>query len=51
MNEYTVIYQAGTYSGERTVFADDTDHAIALVKSWIRKQMTLPMYHLSCKIK
>lgn len=45
MNQYTVKYQAATYSGTRVVWADDEDHAIAIVRSKIRKEMTLPMYY------
>jgi len=41
---YTVRYLAGTYEGERTVFAEDEDHAIAKVKAWVHAQMSVPMY-------
>jgi len=44
MNTYTVRYQAATYSGTRTVKAEDEEDAICKVRAQIRKQMTLPMY-------
>lgn len=44
MNAYTIRYQAGTYSGERTVEAEDSEQAIAIVRGWVRRQMSLPMY-------
>ncbi len=51
MEKFTVKYQAGSYEGEITVYADDSKKAISRVKSWIRKQMTLPMYYESYLIK
>jgi len=50
MDYYTVAYQAGTYAGERTVQAEDSDHAIAIVKAWVRRQMSLPMYYESYRV-
>lgn len=47
---YTVKYHAGTYSGTRTVNAEDEEEAIAKVRARIRKEMTLPMYSDSYKI-
>jgi hypothetical protein len=47
---YTVHYQAGTYSGNRTVNASDDEEAIAKVKSWVHREMTIPMYSESYKI-
>lgn len=47
---YTVKYQAGTYSGTRTVTAEDGEEAIAKVRAWVRREMTLPMYSDSYKI-
>lgn len=44
MPEFKVKYYAATYSGYRTVTAEDEDDAIAKVRSQIRSQMTLPMY-------
>ncbi len=41
---YKVKYYAGTYSGTRTVNAEDSEQAIAKVKAQIRREMTLPMY-------
>jgi hypothetical protein len=48
--EFTVKYQAGTYSGTRTVTADDEEHVISIVKSRIRREMTLPMYSDSYRV-
>jgi hypothetical protein len=50
MEQYTVKYHAGTYTGTRTVWADDEEHAIAIVKAWVHKTMTLSMYSESYKI-
>lgn len=47
---YTVKYYAGTYSGTRTVTADDPQEALDKVKGMIRRSMTLPMYSDSYKI-
>lgn len=41
---YTVEYQAGTYSGRKTVNASDEDEALAKVRAWVRRQMISPMY-------
>jgi len=49
MHQFTVKYHAGTYSGTRTVWADDEEHAIAIVKAWVHKQMAIPMYSESYK--
>lgn len=50
MPTFIVKYQAGTYSGTRTVTAEDSEEAIAKVRSWVRKEMTLSMYSDSYKI-
>ena len=47
---YKVKYYAGTYSGIRTVNAEDGEDAINQVKAWVRKQMTSPMYSDGYKI-
>jgi hypothetical protein len=47
---YTVKYHAGTYSGTRTVTAEDEDEAIAKVRGWVRREMSLPMYSDSYRI-
>jgi hypothetical protein len=47
---FCVKYQAATYSGIKKVNATDGDEAINKVKSWVRKEMTLPMYSDSYKI-
>jgi hypothetical protein len=41
---FKVQWYAATYGGTMEVVADDADHAIAIVRSRIRKQMSLPMY-------
>ena len=50
MGQYTVKYYAGTYSGTKTVSADDEEHAIAKVKAWVRREMSIPMYADGYKI-
>jgi hypothetical protein len=47
---FYVKYQAATYTGIKTVNAADGEEAINKVKSWVRKEMTLPMYSDSYKI-
>jgi hypothetical protein len=47
---YTIKYQAGTYSGIRTISANDEEEAIAKVRAKVRREMTLPMYSDSYKI-
>ena len=42
---YQVRYQAATYTGIRTVWAEDGEEAIAKVKQQIHREMTLPMYY------
>ena len=50
--KYTIRYQYGTYSGERVIFAEDGESAIA--KMWgdmkRRNLLTLPMAHQSAVI-
>jgi len=41
---FCVKYYAGTYGGVRTVEAEDADEAIAIVRAWVRREMTLSMY-------
>jgi len=41
---YTIEYYAGPYEGRRTVEADGPEAAIAQVRAWVRRNMTLPMY-------
>lgn len=50
MSIFTVKYYVGTYEGERCVNADCSDTAISKVRSWARKEMSLPMYYESYKI-
>lgn len=50
MNRYEVRYQAATYEGTVTVWADDEEQAIAIARGRVRKQMTLPMYYESYTI-
>ncbi len=47
---YDVKYQAGTYSGTRRVSAEDEEQAIAKVRAWVRREMSLPMYSDSYKV-
>lgn len=47
---FKVKYHAGTYSGFRTVNAEDDESAIAKVRSMIRKEMSLSMYSDSYKV-
>ena len=44
MTRYRVHYYAGSYSGHRDVEALDAEHAIAIVRARIRREMSLPMY-------
>jgi hypothetical protein len=44
MSVYKVTWYAGPYDGARVVDADDADHALAKVRAWVHKTMTLPMY-------
>lgn len=41
---YTIAYYAGPYEGRRTVEADDVEQAIAIVRAWVRRRMSMPMY-------
>jgi hypothetical protein len=50
MNTYTIEYYAATYKGKRTVKAEDPEEAIAKVRAYVRKQMTLPMYSDGYKV-
>ena len=48
---YTVKYCAGTYSGFRTVNAEDADAALAKVRGMIRREMAAtPMYADSYRV-
>lgn len=44
MQTYFVRYVAGCYNGVRRVEAEDEERAVAIVRSRIRREMTLPMY-------
>lgn len=50
MMQYIVHYYAGTYSGQRTVTAESEDEAIAKVRDFVRRTMSLPMYADGYKI-
>jgi hypothetical protein len=50
MYQYTIQYYAGTYKGTHTVWADNEEEAIAKVRAWVRKEMTLPMYSDGYKV-
>ncbi len=47
---YIIRYSAGQYNGTRTVNAEDEEHAVALVRARIRREMTLPMYSDSYRV-
>lgn len=47
---FTVEYQAGPYTGTRTVSAEDEETAIAIVRRQVRASMTLPMYAESYRV-
>lgn len=48
---YTIKYQAGGYSGKRQVNAEDEEEAISKVRSWVRREMTMPMYSDSYQVE
>ena len=48
---FRIKYYAGTYSGTRDVQADDAEHAIAQVRAWVRRTMTLAMYADGYKVE
>ena len=50
METFKVKYVAGSYSGIKTVTANDAEEAIAKVRRWVRKEMSLPMYYESYSI-
>lgn len=47
---FKVKYYAATYNGIKTVHAEDEEEAIAKVRAWVQKQMTLPMYSDGYKV-
>lgn len=49
--QYIVQYVAGPYSGERVVWARDPNHAEDVVRAWVRRTMTLPMYADSYRVR
>lgn len=50
MAVFTVRYHAATYSGTRTVHAEDEEHAIAKVRAEVHRSMSLPMYSESYRV-
>lgn len=50
MNKYTIEYQYGTYSGQRTVWANDESEAIAKMWRMLSRDMTLSMAYQSAKV-
>ena len=50
MNKYTIEYQYATYSGTRTVYANDESEAIAKVWRMLSRDMTLSMAYKSAKV-
>jgi hypothetical protein len=51
VTNYIVKYVAGTYSGERFVVADHEFDALRQVRAWVRKEMTIPMYADSYRVR
>lgn len=47
---FRIYYYAGTYEGERTVQAENGEHAVAIVRAWVRRQMSLTLYADGYKI-
>lgn len=47
---YDVAYRAGAFSGERTVYAEDEEQAIAKVKTWVSRMMVIPVHSESYRI-
>jgi len=41
---FAVDYYAGAYSGTRVVLARDAAEAVEIVRAWVRRQMSSPMY-------
>ena len=50
MNRYEIKYWYGTYSGVVTVWADDSEQAIAKMWRRLRPHMTLAMAYRSAKV-
>lgn len=50
MNNYTIEYQYGSYSGTRNIWADDEDEAISKMWRLLSKDMGLPMAYKSAKV-
>jgi len=50
MNKYTIEYQYGTYSGTRTIWADDEETAISKMWRLLSKDMSLPMAYQSASV-
>lgn len=50
MTKYIVQYYAGTYNGNKTVYAEDQEDAISQVRTWVRKNCTLSMYSDGYKV-
>jgi len=50
MNKYTIEYCYGSYSGTRTVWADDSEEAVSKMWRELKPYMTLGMAYQSAKI-
>jgi len=47
---FVVKYYAGSYKGTREVRAEDEDEAIAIVRAWVHRSTTMPMYAEGYKV-
>ena len=50
MPKFRIRYQYGSYKGERTIFADDSEEAIAKMWRNLQQDMTLPMAYKSQEV-
>jgi hypothetical protein len=50
--KFTIRYHYGTYCGERTVFAEDEEQAVAKMWAQMRRrgELTLPMAYQSATV-
>jgi hypothetical protein len=50
MKEYKIKYQYATYSGTETIYAEDSEHAIAKMWQKLKEYMTLGMAYKHAEI-
>ncbi len=48
---FRIRYYAGPYSGTREVEAADSEIALATVRAWVHREMSLPMYSDSYSVE